>query len=191
MSEKAPAGINRQQAWELLNEKVESVNLIRHSLASEAIMRALAERLGKDVDQWGIAGLLHDLDFEQTRDDPCRHGLMTALVLANRGVAPEVIHAVKSHNQETGIRRETALDFGLASAETITGLIVATALVQPDRRLSQVKVKSVLKKMKQKDFARNVDRQTILECNNLGLSLEEFVEISLKAMQAISDQLGL
>ncbi len=191
MSEKTPAGITRQQAWELLNQKVGSVNLIRHCLASEAIMRALAERLGKDVEQWGIVGLLHDLDFEQTKEEPCRHGLMTALILANRGVSPEVIHAVKSHNQETGIRRETPLDFALASAETITGLIVATALVQPDRELSGVKVKSVLKKMKQKDFARSVNRQVILECKNLGLSLEEFVEISLKAMQAISDQLGL
>ncbi|MCK4417564.1 MAG: HDIG domain-containing protein [Candidatus Latescibacteria bacterium] len=191
MPEKTPTGITRQQAWELLNQKVGSVNLIRHCLASEAIMRALAERLGKDVEQWGIAGLLHDLDFEQTRDEPSRHGLMAALVLAKRGVSPEIVRAVKSHNEETGTRRQTLLDFALASAETITGLIVAAALVHPGKELSQVKVKSVLKKMKQKEFARNVDRQIILECKNLGLSLEEFVQISLRAMQAISDQLGL
>ncbi len=184
--------MTRDEAAALLRDCVKSENLVKHCLATEAIMRALAQRLQADPEVWGQAGLLHDLDFEETKDAPERHSLKTAQLLEQQGFPPEFVKAVKAHNAEAlGLRRETPLDFALASAETVTGLIVATALVQPDKKLAGVKPESVIKRMKKKDFARNVSREIILECGKLGLSLEEFVAISVRAMQGIAGQLGL
>ena len=184
--------MNRDEALGLLRSCVRSENLVKHCLATEAILRALATRLKADPEVWGQAGLLHDLDFEETKDAPAQHSLKTAQILERHGFPPEFVKAVKAHNAEAlGLRRETALEFALAAAETLTGLIVATALVQPDKKLASVQPESVIKRMKKKDFARNVNREIIRECEKVGLSLEEFVALSVEAMREIASELGL
>jgi putative nucleotidyltransferase with HDIG domain len=185
-------GITREDAVALLNAHLKAENLVKHSLASEAIMRALARRLGHDEELWGVTGLLHDLDFEETKEDPSRHGLKTAQILRESGVCDQIIEAVKAHNAEgLGLERLSDFDHALAAAETVTGLIVATALVYPDKKLASVKVRSIAKRMKKKDFARAVNRAVIMECEGFGLSLDEFIGISLEAMQGIHETLGL
>ena len=155
-------------------------------------MRALAERLGFDVESWEIAGLLHDLDYEETKDDPPQHGLKTEAILKEKGVNQEIIDAIKAHNAEAlGIERKTAFDTALTCAECITGMVVATTLVYPDKKIASVKPTSILKRMKQKEFARNVNREHIRRCEELNIPLEAFAELSLRAMGTISDQLGL
>jgi putative nucleotidyltransferase with HDIG domain len=185
-------GIDRDRALCLMREYLKKDNLRKHSLATEAIMRTLAERLGYDVDSWGIAGLLHDLDYEQTRDNPAIHGLKTAEILERKGVDPEIIQAIKAHNAEAlGLQRGSDFDFALTCAECITGLIVATTLVYPDKKIAGVRSKSIIKRMKQKEFARNVSRELIQECEKLGIPLAEFAELSLNAMKDIGEELGL
>ncbi|MBI2875835.1 MAG: HDIG domain-containing protein [Candidatus Tectomicrobia bacterium] len=184
--------MNREGAFNLLQNYLKNPVLLKHCLASEAIMRALAERLGEDPEVWGIVGLIHDLDFEETKDTPEHHTLKAAEILEREGYPAERIEAIKAHNAEAlGISREGRLAVALACAETITGLIVATALVMPDKKLASVKVKSIMKRMKEPAFARNVNREIIQECQQLGLSLEEFVSLSLNAMLSISQELEL
>ena len=148
--------------------------------------------MGEDEDLWGIAGLLHDLDYEDTKDDMPRHTLKTEEILKEKGVCNEVIEAIKGHNAENlGYEREKPIDHALTCAECITGMIVATTLVYPDKKIASVKPKSIIKRMKQKEFARSVNRDFIRECEKIGIPLEEFAELSLKAMQGISNELGL
>lgn len=176
----------------LFAEKVTQENLRKHCIATEAIMRRLAQRLGENEELWGWAGRLHDLDFEETKDEPARHGRESAAWLTALGASPDMVRAIQVHNAEAlGLERETKLDYALTCAETITGLIVATALVQPDKKLASVKAKSVRKRMKEPAFARNVRREHILLCEHIGLDLEEFISLSLEAMQGIADRLGL
>ena len=171
---------------------LEADNLRKHSLASEAIMRALARRLGHDEETWGLAGLLHDLDYAQTQDDPARHGLVTEKILQEKGVDVTIIQAIKAHNAEAlGLTRQTPMDLALTCAETMTGMVVATALVYPDKKIRSVKPKSIVKRMKEKHFAKGVRREHIMLCEELGLPLAEFAALSLKAMAAIDKQLGL
>jgi len=166
--------------------------MIKHCLASEAVLAAIAERLGKDRDKWALAGLLHDLDVEITNADLNIHVLKTVEILKDQGVDPEIIEAIRLHNEHAhGDKRTEVFHHALAAGETITGLIIATALVYPDKKLASVKSKSIVKRMKEKAFARSVDRDTIRECEIIGIPLREFAELSLKAMQGISDDLGL
>jgi len=184
--------IDREGALSLMKQYIKMDNLRKHSLATEAIMRALAEKLGYDADTWGIAGLLHDLDYEETKENPSMHALRTAEILEEKGFSSEVIQAVKAHNADAlGIQRESDFDFALTCAECITGLIVATTLVYPDKKIAGVKTKSIPKRMKQKEFARNINRDLIRECEKLNIPLNEFADLSLKAMQGIAEELGL
>lgn len=185
--------MEREQALELLRTHLKNENLVRHCLASEAVMRALAARLGADAELWGLAGLLHDVDVELTAGDLSRHTLEAEKILKAQGYPAELVDAVKMHNEAAhgGRKRSEAFHRALAAGETITGLITATALVYPDRKLSSVKVSSVVKRMKDKRFAATVDRSIIMECEALGLKLEEFVELALGAMRSISAELGL
>ena len=192
MSEEKNSGFNHKDALTLLDEYIKMDNLRKHCLATEAIMSALARKLGRSESLWGIAGLLHDLDYEETKDDPSQHGLKTAEILESKGVDQEIIQAIKAHNAEAlGIQRESDFDFALTCAECITGLIVATTLVYPDKKIKSVKSKSILKRMKQKEFARNVSREHIKKCEKIDIPLAEFAELSLKAMQGIDEDLGL
>lgn len=185
-------GAAPEELKRLFSSKVASENLAKHCLATKAIMEKLAARLGEDPLVWGWTGLLHDLDFEETKDAPERHGLVAAAWLEELGVRPEIIAAIKAHNAEAlGLERKDRLDFAVTCAESITGLIIATALVQPDKKLASVAPKSVRKRMKEKAFARNVNRESVMLCEQLGVPLDDFISLSLEAMQSISDQLEL
>jgi putative nucleotidyltransferase with HDIG domain len=184
--------MTRDEAETLLKRHVKNERMLDHSVASEAVLRALARRLGRDEEKWGLAGLLHDVDFEAVGGDLARHGLEAAPILAEAGVDPEIVDAIIMHNEAVcGKSRHTEFQHALAAGETVTGLIVATALVYPDKKIAGVKVKSITKRMTEKAFAASVNRDTIRECETIGLSLEEFVELSLGAMQGIADRLGL
>ncbi len=184
--------MTRDEAVALLAQYVKNENMIRHSLAAEAVLRALAKRLGRDEDQWGLAGLLHDIDIERVGGDLAVHGLEGERILSENNCDPEMIEAVRMHNEAAaGAVRSKEFHFALAAGETVTGLITATALVYPDRKLASVKVKSVTKRMKEKAFAASVNRDTVLECEKIGLPLDEFAAIALAAMQGISGRLGL
>lgn len=185
--------MDREQALELLKTHVSNGNMIKHCLASEAVMRALAARLGADPELWGLAGLLHDLDVEITEGDMARHTHEAARILSEKGLPEPLVDAVRLHNEAAhpGRRRTEVFHKALAAAETVTGMITATALVYPDRRLASVKASSVTKRMKDKRFAASVDRGIILECESLGIGLDEFVELALNAMRGVSSELGL
>lgn len=183
--------MNRQQAVELLHEHVASDWLRKHSIASAAVMEQLARRLNEDPELWWITGILHDVDFDITQD-PAVHGRRGAEILRGRGVEEKVVAAVMAHNAEgLGLKRESRLDFALTCAESITGLIVATALVMPDKRLASVSGDSVVKRMKKKDFARKVSRESIMLCERIGVPLEEFASLAVQAMQGVAQDLGL
>ena len=185
-------GISRDQALDLLHRHIKNPNMIKHSLASEAVLGALADRLGEDRETWSLAGLLHDLDVEMTQADLAVHGMEAARILEENGVGPEIVQAVKLHNEQAcGEKRSAVFHHALAAGETITGLIIATALVYPDKKLASVKSKSVVKRMKEKAFAASVNRDVIMECERLPIPLPEFAEIALRAMQSISNELEL
>ena len=154
-------------------------------------MRALATRLGEDPDVWGLTGLGHDLDAEETEDDAARHGAVAAETLRALGLPEEAAHAVAAHNPETGVARRSASTSRSIAADQLSGLITAAALVRPDKDLAGVKVKSVRKRYREGAFARGVDRESIARCDELGLELDEFFALGLEAMQAIAPELGL
>jgi uncharacterized protein len=181
----------RPQLAALIGERVANEHLRRHMLATEAIMRGLAVRLGEDPDLWGLAGLAHDLDSEETADDFSRHGAVAAETLAALGVADAAVHAVAAHNPQTGVIAETPFDIALVAADQLSGLITAAALVRPDKDLAGVKLSSVRKRYREGAFARGVDREAIARCTELGLELEEFMAIGLTAMQGASAEIGL
>ena len=188
----AICGISRAQALELMRENLPQGTMQKHSLATEAVMRSLARRLGRDEDLWGITGLLHDLDYNETREDMHRHGLVTEQILTAQGVTPEIIRAIKAHNADNlGFKRSAEFEHALTCAECITGLVMATTLVYPDKKIASVKPKSIIKRMKQKEFARSVNRDYIRECELINVPLEEFAVLALGAMAEIDGELGL
>ena len=192
MSTHTDPGISRENAFKLLTKHLKNEKLISHCLAAEAIMRELAPRFEQDPDVWALAGLLHDIDYEITDGDPSRHGKEGAEMLLNHGVSPAIAEAIQNHNAEgLGLERTTVFDHALACAETITGMIAATALVYPDKKITSVKPQSVTKRMKTPHFARSVSRDIIMECETIGIPLQDFVAISIKAMSGIADSIGL
>jgi len=184
--------MTRDDADRLLKDYVKNERMLNHCYAAEAVMRSLARRFGEDEEKWGVAGLLHDIDIEVTDGDLSRHCLEAQNILSAKGVDADVVDAIVMHNEAvSGKKRETRLQHALAAAETITGLIVATTLVYPDKKLAGVKTKSVVKRMKEKAFAASVNRDIIMECETVGIPLNEFAELSIAAMLQISDRLGL
>jgi len=182
----------REQALELLYKYVKNERMIAHSLASEAVLRALAVRLGRDSEQWAQAGLLHDIDVEVTNADPLVHGPEGARWLAKLGVDDDVVDVIAMHNEiASGKERSTEFQHALAAGETITGLITATTYVYPDRKVASVKPKSVVKRMKEKAFAASVKRENILECEKIGIPIDEFAAIAIEAMAGIAGEIGL
>jgi len=182
---------DRQYYLNLLCKNISNPKMIAHCLASEAVMRALAKRLNQNEEVWGIAGLLHDIDVEQTEDNPQQHALLGAEILKTEGLPHDAIDAIMMHNEmATGQQRETLFQHALAAGETITGLIFATALVYPDRKISSVKTKSVVKRMKEKAFAASVNRETIMECELIGIPINEFAELAIDALRPIEKELG-
>jgi len=160
-------------------------------LATEAIMRALARRLGEDEEEWGLTGLLHDIDVELTGGDMSSHSKLGADLAKELGASEAMAHAILCHNEAHGVPRETKLDKALFCVDPLTGLITAAALVRPNKKLAGLEAKSVLKRFKEKSFAAGASREQISLCSEIGLELGEFVELGLKAMQEISSDLGL
>jgi len=186
------ANPERTEALELLHGYIKNRNMINHCLASEAVMSALAARLGEDRGKWALAGLLHDLDVEITNADMNIHGRESARILAEKGLDPEVVEAIRLHNEiSAGEKRSKKLHHALAAGETITGMIIATTLVYPEKKLDVVRPASVEKRMKEKKFAASVSREKIMECELIGLALPEFIQISLDAMKSIHEEIGL
>lgn len=183
--------MQREEAWLLLRENLHNENLINHSLAVETIMRGLAERLQEDVDKFGVAGLLHDIDYDQTGDDPQRHSLVAAELLTEKGLESDIVYAVKVHNEIHGLERKSVLDRALYAADPVSGFITAAALIRPDKKLAEVQMKSLKKRFKETAFARGASREQMDTCSELGLEREEFLQIALASMQKIADQLGL
>lgn len=183
--------ISREKAVKLLNENISSENMLKHCYASEAVLRGIAKKLGENEEEYGIAGLLHDIDVEITHADPFTHGPYAEKMLKGK-ITDEMLDAIVMHNEvATGKNRTTRFQHALAAGETITGLITATTLVYPDKKIALVKPQSVIKRMKQKAFAASVKRENIMECEKIGIPLNEFVEISIRSMSAISGVLGL
>lgn len=184
--------LNREKALARLHEHVKNEKTVVHCLASEAVMRALARHLGEDEERWGLTGLLHDVDVEFTDADPKVHALKAGELLSDFDMDEEMLDAIRMHNDEaTGLQRSTRFQHALAAGETITGLIYATTLVYPDKKIESVKYKSVGKRMKEKAFAASVKREHILECEEIGIPLDEFIQISVDAMRGISGEIGL
>ncbi len=183
--------MTREEAFNSVKDNVENENLLKHMLATETIMETLARRLGEDEDEWGLTGLLHDIDVELTEGDMNNHGKLGADLVREMGASEAVVHAILSHNEALGVPRETKLDKGLFCADPLTGLITAAALVRPDKKLAGVEAKSVRKRFKEKSFAAGANREQIASCSELGLELDEFIELGLKAMKGIAKDLGL
>jgi putative nucleotidyltransferase with HDIG domain len=181
--------MDRNKARELLQENLKNKNLVKHCLAVEACMRAMAGRLGHDPEPWGLAGILHDLDYEATEKSPELHTTETVKILREKGIAPDVIHAVQAHAGK--VPCESAMDWAIYSIDPLTGLIIAATLMHPDKKLKSVDLEFVERRYKEKSFARGARREEIEECRNLGLELNEFMGICLRAMQGIDTDLGL
>jgi hypothetical protein len=184
--------ITKGRALEILKENISNKNLRKHHYGVAAVMKGLALELGGDLEIWEIVGLLHDADYEKTKDTPEQHTVLLAEILRDEDVDEGIIRAIQSHNYEyTGLMPESVMEYALLCCDDLTGLIVAVALVNPEK-LSGVKVESVLKKFSSKSFAAGADREKILRCEeNLDLPLEAFIDLVLQAMKKESDLLGL
>jgi len=183
--------MTREEALRAIDANVKNQNLIKHMLATEAIMRALALKLNEDESVWGMAGLLHDIDVDICHDDMSCHSKIGADMVAKMGLSPEIVHAILAHNGAHGVPLESSLDKALYCADPLTGLITAGALVRPDKKLAGVEANSIRKRFKEKSFAAGANREQIASCSSLGLELEEFFALGLAAMQSVSRDLGL
>jgi len=183
--------LHREEALQILKKKLKNKNLINHCIAVEVVMRRLAQRFGEEEEKWALAGLLHDIDYDDTKDHPELHSLEGARMLAEMGLPEDVVYAVKVHNDRHGLPRTGLMDKALYATDPTTGLIVAGALIKPEKKLSAIDVPFLLNRMNEKSFARGANREQIRSCAELGLTLEEFLGLSLEAMQGAADQLGL
>jgi putative nucleotidyltransferase with HDIG domain len=182
---------DRAEAWSLLTEWTKSDSLLKHSLSVEAAMRAYANRFGEDADLWGLTGLLHDFDYER-HQTPDLHPVAGSEVLRANGYPEELIYAILSHAEYLNIDRKHPMDKTLFAVDELTGFITAVAMVRPSKNILDVHVSSIKKKMKDKPFARAVRREDIVNgANDLGVELDDHIEVVLKAMQAIATDLGL
>ena len=183
--------MTREEALKSIKANIENENSIKHMLATEAIMRALAKHLGEDEEEWGLTGLLHDIDMELTEGDMGTHSKLGADLAKELGASETMVHAILCHNEAHGVPRETKLDNALFCVDPLTGLITAAALVRPDKKLASLEAKSVIKKFKQKGFAAGANRQQIARCSEIGIEFAQFIELGLMAMQAIAADFGL
>jgi uncharacterized protein len=181
--------MTRQEAYDLVKPRFANKNLFKHVLAVEAVMREMAGHFKESEEKWGLVGLLHDLDYEETMATPDRHTLVTEEILSARAVPADIIHAIKCHNKLAEI--SSVMDRALYAADPVTGLIVAAALMHPDKKLASVDEEFVLRRFREKGFARGANREQISSCQEIHLTLEEFIAIALRGMQKISQELGL
>ena len=181
--------MEREEALETLQKYLKNKNLVKHCLAVEACMRGLASRLNQDVEKWGLAGILHDLDYEITEKSPELHTTETVKILKELGTDPEIIQAVQAHAGQVTCKSE--MDWAIFSVDPLTGLIIAATLMHPSKKLKEVDLGFVKRRYKEKSFARGARREDIEQCRNIGLELDEFISICLEAMQGIDVDLGL
>lgn len=181
--------LNRETAYDLVVEKIGVNNLLKHILAVEAGMRRLAEHLDENVEYWGLIGLVHDLDYNETREDHAKHTYITEKMLAEYELPDEMLYAIHAHPGHVPCR--SRLDWALYSIDPATGFIVACALMHPDKKLSVLTAEFMLRRFKEKRFAAGATRENIAACSNLGLELDQFLMLVLDGMLTISDELGL
>ena len=181
--------MEREEALELVQQHLKNKNLVKHSLAVEACMRAIAARLNQDVEKWGLAGIVHDLDYEITEKSPELHTTETVKILKEKGMNPEIIHAVQAHAEQVPCQNE--MDWAIFSIDPLTGLIIAATLMHPSKKLKEVDSGFVKRRYKEKSFARGAKREDIEQIKNIGLDLDEFISLCLEAMQGIDKDLGL
>jgi putative nucleotidyltransferase with HDIG domain len=181
--------MTREDALTLVKDHLHNKNLVKHCLAVEACMRTLAERFGQDPEIWGMAGLVHDLDYELTEKSPELHTLETVKILQDRGLSPEVLHAVQAHAGK--VPCQGPMDWSIFAADPLTGLIIAAALMHPEKKLKSIDVEFIKRRYKEKHFARGARREEIEQCRNLNVELDEFIGLCLSAMQGIAADLGL
>ena len=183
--------ITREEAFALLQKYLKDEKLIKHSLAVETIMRKMANKLGKDVDLWGLAGLLHDLDYDYTDKEPEKHANVTAQIL--EGLIPEkCINAIKAHNyKHTDYIPITSIDKALIAADAVSGLVIATALIIPSKKLADVRLETLLDKFYDHSFAQGCSRSRIELCQDTGMDVDAFLALSLNSLKEIADKLGL
>ncbi|MDH7477821.1 MAG: HDIG domain-containing protein [Candidatus Bathyarchaeota archaeon] len=183
--------LTRDEALNLVKKNVSKRNIVYHMLAVEAIMRSLAKHFGENEEVWGLIGLLHDIDYEKTEATPEKHSLLAEEILKGK-VPEEMIKSIKTHNfKHTGIMPENRMEKALIASDAISGLLVACALVMPSKKLADVKVETVAKKFKDKDFARGAERERILICEEIGIPREKFFEIALGGLKNIASEIGL
>ena len=183
--------MDRAAAWSLLREWTQGEGLRKHALAVEAAMRAYARRFGEDQERWGIVGLLHDFDYERypSLDD---HPFKGREVLERLGYPPDVIHAIQSHAERTGVPRVSRMDKALYAVDELCGFITAAALIRPSQSVLDLEAASVRKRMKDKAFARNVKREDIIRgAEELGVPLDEHIAFVIEAMRGVADALTL
>ena len=181
--------IQREEAYNLVVEKIGMNNLLKHIIAVEAGMRQLAKHFGEDEDFWGMTGLLHDLDYNETKDDELRHTYITAEWLTKYSLPKEMIHAIHAHPGH--IPCQSKLDWALYAVDPTTGFLVACALMHPDKKLASLDSKFLLKRFKEKRFAAGATRENIAACSNLSLELDQFMLMVRDGMLTISDKLGM
>ncbi|NQT80467.1 MAG: HDIG domain-containing protein [Candidatus Aminicenantes bacterium] len=181
--------MEREEALETVQKYLKNKNLVKHSLAVEACMRAISSRLDQDVEKWGLAGILHDLDYEITEKSPELHTTETVKILNELKIDPDIIHAVQAHAGQVSCQSD--MDWAIFSIDPITGLIIAATLMHPSKKLKEVDLGFVERRYKEKSFARGARREDIEQCKNIGLELDEFISICLGAMQGIDKDLGL
>lgn len=191
--------MDRDEALQLVRKYVKTENSVKHMLATEAIMRALARQFQENEEKWGLAGLVHDIDMEEVdyRNEPEKHGPRSVEILRENGLDPassadkDVLDAVLAHNEALGGERRTRIEKAIHCVDPLTGLIVAACLVLPSKKLVDVTVENILNRFRERHFAQGANREIIARCSELEMSLEEFCKIGLEAMQGISDELGL
>ena len=183
--------LTRENALDIVKENVTKKNVLYHMFAVEAIMRSMAKHLGENEETWRLVGLLHDIDYEKTEATPEKHSLLTEEILKGL-ISDDVIKAIKAHNfKHTGVMPHSRMEKALIASDAISGLLVACALVVPFKKLADVKVETVAKKFKDKDFARGAERERILVCEEIGVSKEVFFEVALNGLKEIASQIGL
>ena len=191
-------GITYQQAQDLVKKYITEPITKLHLLETEVFMRALAKRFNEDEEKWGIIGLLHDIDWDLTKDNSNEHCLKAQEILKEAGASDFFIETIISHGYNSEFipqlqekQRSSKIQYCLAAAETLTGIIIASALVQPDKKLQSVSLESLKKKFKNKSFAAKCNREIVLECEKAGIPLDEFLQIGLVSLQSIAGEIGL
>lgn len=181
--------MTRDDALALLKAHMSNKNLVKHCLSVEACMRALAVRLGHDPEPWGLAGILHDLDYEMTGMSAELHTTETVKILKEKGIDEAIVHAVQAHAGKAPCA--SPMDWAIYSVDPLTGLIISATLMHPTKKLKSIDLEFLKRRYKEKSFAKGARREEIEECRNLGLELDEFLSIAISAMQGIDAELGL